>query len=173
MHPYNVGRMLITACRALGRCTQTASSSYCCAPATTLPGKNVVIFGRSEHRREAAGGDADAEGRGRERDRDHYHTGPKTSRDLTRQADIVVVAIGLAEVLKAAMVRPGAVVVDVGNNPGTRAGTASAPGRRRRLRGCPRSGVHDHAGAGRRRADDGGDAAREHGAAAERYGNGE
>jgi methylenetetrahydrofolate dehydrogenase (NADP+) / methenyltetrahydrofolate cyclohydrolase len=39
------------------------------------------------------------------------------SRDLgaiTRQADIVVVAIGQAEFLKADMVRPGAVVVDVG-----------------------------------------------------------
>jgi methylenetetrahydrofolate dehydrogenase (NADP+)/methenyltetrahydrofolate cyclohydrolase len=35
---------------------------------------------------------------------------------LTRQADIVVVAIGQAEFLKANMVRPGAVVVDVGIN---------------------------------------------------------
>jgi methylenetetrahydrofolate dehydrogenase (NADP+) / methenyltetrahydrofolate cyclohydrolase len=35
---------------------------------------------------------------------------------LTRQADIVVVAIGQAEFLKADMVRPGAVVVDVGIN---------------------------------------------------------
>jgi methylenetetrahydrofolate dehydrogenase (NADP+)/methenyltetrahydrofolate cyclohydrolase len=41
------------------------------------------------------------------------------SRDLgaiTRQADIVVVAIGQARFLKADMVRPGAVVVDVGMN---------------------------------------------------------
>jgi len=35
---------------------------------------------------------------------------------LTRQADVVVVAIGQAEFLKADMVRPGAVVVDVGIN---------------------------------------------------------
>src|SRR5439155_10409627 len=41
------------------------------------------------------------------------------SRDLpavTRSADIVVVAIGQARFLKADMVRPGAVVVDVGTN---------------------------------------------------------
>jgi methylenetetrahydrofolate dehydrogenase (NADP+)/methenyltetrahydrofolate cyclohydrolase len=41
------------------------------------------------------------------------------SRDIpavTRQADIVVVAIGQAHFLKADMVRPGAVVVDVGMN---------------------------------------------------------
>ena len=35
---------------------------------------------------------------------------------LTRQADIVVVAIGQAQFLKADMIRPGAVVVDVGIN---------------------------------------------------------
>jgi methylenetetrahydrofolate dehydrogenase (NADP+)/methenyltetrahydrofolate cyclohydrolase len=35
---------------------------------------------------------------------------------LTRQADVVVVAIGSARFLKADMVRPGAVVVDVGSN---------------------------------------------------------
>jgi methylenetetrahydrofolate dehydrogenase (NADP+)/methenyltetrahydrofolate cyclohydrolase len=35
---------------------------------------------------------------------------------LTRQADIIVVAIGQAQFLKADMVRPGAVVVDVGIN---------------------------------------------------------
>lgn len=35
---------------------------------------------------------------------------------LTRQADVVVVAIGQAHFLKADMVRPGAVVVDVGTN---------------------------------------------------------
>jgi methylenetetrahydrofolate dehydrogenase (NADP+)/methenyltetrahydrofolate cyclohydrolase len=35
---------------------------------------------------------------------------------VTRQADIVVMAIGLPEYLKAGMVRPGAVVIDVGMN---------------------------------------------------------
>src|SRR5205085_11475420 len=35
---------------------------------------------------------------------------------LTRQADVVVMAIGRANYLKADMVRPGAVVVDVGMN---------------------------------------------------------
>jgi methylenetetrahydrofolate dehydrogenase (NADP+)/methenyltetrahydrofolate cyclohydrolase len=36
---------------------------------------------------------------------------------LTRQADIVVMAIGIAHYLKADMIRPGAVVIDVGMNP--------------------------------------------------------
>ncbi len=44
------------------------------------------------------------------------HTGTRNLSALTRQADIVVVAIGRAKFLTADMVRPGAVVVDVGSN---------------------------------------------------------
>jgi methylenetetrahydrofolate dehydrogenase (NADP+) / methenyltetrahydrofolate cyclohydrolase len=44
------------------------------------------------------------------------HSRTRNLPDRTRQGDIVVVAIGQAEFLKADMVRPGAVVVDVGQN---------------------------------------------------------
>jgi methylenetetrahydrofolate dehydrogenase (NADP+)/methenyltetrahydrofolate cyclohydrolase len=44
------------------------------------------------------------------------HSRSRDLSGLTRQADVVVVAIGLAQFLKADMVRPGAVVVDVGIN---------------------------------------------------------
>ena len=44
------------------------------------------------------------------------HTGTRDLPALTRSADIVVVAIGRAKFLTADMVRPGAVVVDVGMN---------------------------------------------------------
>jgi methylenetetrahydrofolate dehydrogenase (NADP+)/methenyltetrahydrofolate cyclohydrolase len=44
------------------------------------------------------------------------HTGTRDLAAVTRQADIVVVAIGRAKFLTAGMVRPGAVVVDVGMN---------------------------------------------------------
>jgi methylenetetrahydrofolate dehydrogenase (NADP+)/methenyltetrahydrofolate cyclohydrolase len=44
------------------------------------------------------------------------HSRSRNLADLTRQADIVVVAIGTAHFLKADMIRPGAVVVDVGIN---------------------------------------------------------
>ena len=44
------------------------------------------------------------------------HSRSRNLAALTKQADIVVVAIGQAEFLKADMVRPGAVVVDVGQN---------------------------------------------------------
>jgi len=44
------------------------------------------------------------------------HSRSRDLAGLTRQADVVVVAIGQAQFLKADMVRPGAVVVDVGIN---------------------------------------------------------
>ncbi len=44
------------------------------------------------------------------------HSRSRNLAELTRQADVVVVAIGQARFLKADMIRPGAVVVDVGVN---------------------------------------------------------
>jgi len=44
------------------------------------------------------------------------HSQTKNLADLTRQADILIVAIGKARFLTGAMVKPGAVVVDVGIN---------------------------------------------------------
>ena len=46
------------------------------------------------------------------------HSRSRNLAELTRQADIVVVAIGVAKFLKADMIRPGAVVIDVGINRG-------------------------------------------------------
>ena len=42
------------------------------------------------------------------------HTGTRDLPSLTRQADIIVAAVGVPHMLTAAMVRPGAAVVDVG-----------------------------------------------------------
>jgi methylenetetrahydrofolate dehydrogenase (NADP+)/methenyltetrahydrofolate cyclohydrolase len=44
------------------------------------------------------------------------HTGSRNLAEVTRSGDVVVVAMGQARFLKADMVRPGAVVVDVGIN---------------------------------------------------------
>ncbi len=44
------------------------------------------------------------------------HTGTPNLADLTRQADILVSAMGVPAAITADMVKPGAVVIDVGNN---------------------------------------------------------
>ena len=112
-------------------------------------GQHVVIVGRSNIvgkplalilMQKAAGADATVT---------VCHSRSRNIGAVTRQADIVVVAIGQARFLKADMVRPGAVVIDVGMNR-----VDGKLCRRRGLRGRPRGGVGHHAGAGRRRADD-------------------
>jgi methylenetetrahydrofolate dehydrogenase (NADP+)/methenyltetrahydrofolate cyclohydrolase len=44
------------------------------------------------------------------------HTGTPDIGDFTRQADILIAAMGVAGAITADMVKPGAVVIDVGNN---------------------------------------------------------
>jgi methylenetetrahydrofolate dehydrogenase (NADP+)/methenyltetrahydrofolate cyclohydrolase len=44
------------------------------------------------------------------------HTGTKNIAEITRQADILVAAMGSPEAIKADMVKEGAVVIDVGVN---------------------------------------------------------
>jgi methylenetetrahydrofolate dehydrogenase (NADP+)/methenyltetrahydrofolate cyclohydrolase len=81
-----------------------------------VAGAHVVIVGRSNIvgkplalilMQKAAGADATVT---------VCHSRSRDIGAVTRQADIVVVAIGQARFLKAEMVRPGAVVVDVGMN---------------------------------------------------------
>jgi methylenetetrahydrofolate dehydrogenase (NADP+)/methenyltetrahydrofolate cyclohydrolase len=81
-----------------------------------IAGQHVVIVGRSNIvgkplalllMQKAAGADATVT---------VCHSRTRDIGALTRQADIVVMAIGQAQFLKADMVRPGAVVVDVGMN---------------------------------------------------------
>jgi methylenetetrahydrofolate dehydrogenase (NADP+)/methenyltetrahydrofolate cyclohydrolase len=81
-----------------------------------LEGSHVVIVGRSNIvgkplalilLQKTAGGNATVT---------VCHSRSRNLADVTRQADIVVVAIGQAQFLKADMVRPGVVVVDVGIN---------------------------------------------------------
>lgn len=44
------------------------------------------------------------------------HTGTQALPEFTRRADILIAAMGVAKAIKADMVKPGAVVIDVGNN---------------------------------------------------------
>jgi methylenetetrahydrofolate dehydrogenase (NADP+)/methenyltetrahydrofolate cyclohydrolase len=79
-------------------------------------GKHVVIVGRSNivgkplaailvQKREGANATVTV-----------CHTGTPDLARFTRQADILIAAMGSAHAITADMVRPGAVVVDVGNN---------------------------------------------------------
>jgi methylenetetrahydrofolate dehydrogenase (NADP+)/methenyltetrahydrofolate cyclohydrolase len=81
-----------------------------------VDGKHVVIVGRSNIVGKPLALILMQKGPGANATVTVCHSRTRDIPDLTRRADIVVVAIGQAEFLKADMVRPGAVVVDVGIN---------------------------------------------------------
>ena len=82
------------------------------------------------------------------------HSRTRDLPDVVRRADIVVAAVGRAEMVRGDWIKPGATVIDVGINRVADRRRQGPAGRRRRFRRGGRSRRRDHAGARRRRADD-------------------
>jgi methylenetetrahydrofolate dehydrogenase (NADP+)/methenyltetrahydrofolate cyclohydrolase len=114
-HPENVGRLVQGRPRFLP-CTPHGVQQLLVRSGIEIAGRHVVILGRSDIVgkplanmlvQRGAGGDATVT---------VCHSRTRDLLSVTRQADILVVAIGQARFVTADMVRPGAVVVDVGIN---------------------------------------------------------
>jgi methylenetetrahydrofolate dehydrogenase (NADP+) / methenyltetrahydrofolate cyclohydrolase len=116
-HPENVGLLTIGKPR-FKPCTPHGVQQLLERNGISVAGKNLVIVGRSNIvgkplalllMQKGPGGDATVT---------VAHSRSRDLGDLTKRADIVVVAIGQAKFLKADMVRPESVVIDVGTNRG-------------------------------------------------------
>lgn len=114
-HPDNVGRLVQGRPRFLP-CTPQGVQQLLIRSGIETAGKHVVVLGRSEIvgrplsimlSQHGTGGDATVT---------LCHSRSHDLPSITRQADILIVAIGKAKFVKAEMVKPGAVVVDVGIN---------------------------------------------------------
>lgn len=81
-----------------------------------IEGSNVVIIGRSNIVGKPLGALLVQKARGRNCTVTICHSRTKDIRQFTRNADIVVTAMGSPRFLKADMVRPGCTIVDVGVN---------------------------------------------------------
>jgi len=114
-HPINVGKMLIGDPYFMP-CTPHGAVELMVRSGNSPEGKHVVICGRSNivgkplmamlvQKKEHANATITV-----------VHTGTKNMAEITRQADILVAAMGSPEVIKADMVKEGAVVIDVGVN---------------------------------------------------------
>jgi methylenetetrahydrofolate dehydrogenase (NADP+)/methenyltetrahydrofolate cyclohydrolase len=114
-HPVNVGKMLIGDPYFMP-CTPHGAVELMIRSGNPPAGKHVVICGRSNivgkplmamlvQKTERANATVTV-----------VHTGTKNMAEITRQADILVAAMGSAEVIKADMVKEGVVVIDVGVN---------------------------------------------------------
>jgi methylenetetrahydrofolate dehydrogenase (NADP+)/methenyltetrahydrofolate cyclohydrolase len=126
-HPVNVGKMLIGERDGFIPCTPAGIQVLLMESGVKTPGKNCVVIGRSNivGKPMAALMLQDNENANCTVTICHRHTADLKSQ--TRSADILIVAAGRPRMVTADMVKPGAVVIDVGTNrvedPSTRSGT--------------------------------------------------
>lgn len=115
-HPVNVGKMLIGDRDGFIPCTPAGIQILLKESGVKTPGKNCVVIGRSNivGKPMAALMMQDNEDANCTVTVCHRHTADLKSH--TRAADILIVAAGRPRVVTADMVKPGAVVIDVGTN---------------------------------------------------------
>jgi len=115
-HPVNVGKLSTGETEVLAPCTPAGIVQMLMRTGNDPSGKHCVVVGRSNIvgrpmasllLRKAPGGNATVT---------VCHSRTPDLGAMTRMADILIVAIGWPETVKADMVKPGAVVIDVGTN---------------------------------------------------------
>jgi len=110
-HPINIGRMM-TNKQTFLPCTPYGIIEMLKSKQIELIGKHAVVIGRSNIVGKPMGQlllneDATVT---------YCHSKTKNMKEITRQADILIVAVGIAEFIDASYVKEGAVVIDVGVN---------------------------------------------------------
>jgi methylenetetrahydrofolate dehydrogenase (NADP+)/methenyltetrahydrofolate cyclohydrolase len=114
-HPVNVGKMLIGDPYFMP-CTPHGAVELMIRSGNPPEGKHVVICGRSNIVGKPLMAMLVQKNKRANATVTVVHTGTKNMAEITRQADILVAAMGSPEVIKADMVKEGVVVIDVGVN---------------------------------------------------------
>jgi methylenetetrahydrofolate dehydrogenase (NADP+)/methenyltetrahydrofolate cyclohydrolase len=113
-HPINLGKLAQEDETAFAACTPSGIMELLSRSGVSLEGKHIVVIGRSLivgkpvallALRKKAGANATVT---------ICHSRTANLASITRQADVLIAAIGRAEFVTADMVKPGAVVIDVG-----------------------------------------------------------
>ena len=123
-HPINVGRLATGAEDVLAPCTPRGVVEMLLRTGHDPAGQHVVVVGRSNIVGRPMASLLLRKGRGGNATVTVAHSRTRDLGAITRLADILIVAIGRADTVRAHMIKPGAVVVDVGVN---RVDDASAP----------------------------------------------
>jgi methylenetetrahydrofolate dehydrogenase (NADP+)/methenyltetrahydrofolate cyclohydrolase len=114
-HPINVGKMLIGDPYFMP-CTPHGAVELMIRSGNPPEGKHVVICGRSNIVGKPLMAMLVQKNKRANATVTVVHTGTKNMTEITRQADILVAAMGSPEVIKADMVKEGVVIIDVGVN---------------------------------------------------------
>lgn len=115
-HPVNVGKLVIGDPTALKPCTPWGVIQMLLRSGIETKGAHAVIVGRSNIVGRPMANLLIQQGPGGDATTTVCHSRTRDLPAVTRQADILIAAIGKAEFVTADMVRPGTVVIDVGIN---------------------------------------------------------
>ncbi len=115
LHPENVGRIVQGRPRFLP-CTPHGIQQMLLRNEIEIAGRHAVVVGRSDIVGKPIAVMLMQRGRGGDATVTVCHSRTPDLADVTRRADILIVAIGRAKFITADMVKPGAVVIDVGIN---------------------------------------------------------
>jgi len=114
-HPVNVGRMLMGAPGILP-CTPHGIQELLIRSGNSPEGKNVVVVGRSNIVGKPIAAILMQKAKNANATVTICHSGTKDLPQFTKQADILITAMGRPQFVKADMVKDGVVVIDVGMN---------------------------------------------------------
>ena len=114
-HPYNLGRLLVGE-RIVAPATPAGIQELLMRSNVETSGAEVVVVGRSNIVGKPLAALMMQKGPGANATVTICHTGTKDLEVHTKRADILVAAIGRAKAITGPMIRPGAVVIDVGIN---------------------------------------------------------
>jgi methylenetetrahydrofolate dehydrogenase (NADP+)/methenyltetrahydrofolate cyclohydrolase len=115
-HPINVGRLSIGDTTVLAPCTPAGCIEMLMRSGYDPSGKHVVVVGRSNIVGKPVALLLLRTGKGGNATVTVAHSRTSDLAAITRQADILIAAVGKAEMITKEMVRPGVVVIDVGVN---------------------------------------------------------
>lgn len=113
-HPVNVGKLLIGEKDGFAPCTPAGVQELLVRYGVDTKGKEVVIVGRSNIVGKPMAALLVQQGAGADCTVTVCHSRTKDLLFHTRRADIVIAALGKPEMITGDMIRPGAVVIDVG-----------------------------------------------------------
>jgi len=115
-HTVNIGKIAQEDSTGFVACTPAGIMELLARSGTDLAGKHVVVLGRSLIVGKPVGLLALQKKAGANATVTFCHSGTRDLPSITRLADVLIAAIGRAEFVTGDMIKPGAVVIDVGIN---------------------------------------------------------
>ncbi|MGA2870458.1 MAG: bifunctional 5,10-methylenetetrahydrofolate dehydrogenase/5,10-methenyltetrahydrofolate cyclohydrolase [Verrucomicrobiota bacterium] len=115
-HPVNVGKLMLGDATGFRPCTPAGVMELLVRSGVNTHGAEVVVLGRGNIVGKPMAAMLCQKGNGANATVTICHSATRDIKAHSRRADIIVAAMGVAEFVKADMVKPGATVIDVGVN---------------------------------------------------------